>query len=111
MDNDVFKGWTREQLDRFFEEAEFAHYRQLPTGEWVGVTKLLFTWSVCADVTPEQPFTYRWCFEKHTDAMHFYENMEEYDEIPERIDSLKGHRFTRKPLLEKDLRDVWHKPT
>ena len=39
------------------------------------------------------PYAYRWCFTDRSEAMYFLDTIEEFDEIPTRTQSLRGHRF------------------
>lgn len=80
----------------------YTEVRQLEEGDWVGILPLIFTTSVCCGIDLYSPFKYRWCFEDKKEAMLFYNSMVEFDEIPVHRTSLKGHRFTTKPLLELD---------
>ena len=101
MNRNSFDGWTEEQVHSFLRENNFLAFRQLPNGEWIGMMRLMFTMSVCMDITPMSPYAYRWCFEDPMEAIGFYENATEFDEVPapEKRKSLKGHRYARKPLL------------
>lgn len=97
-----FEGWTKEEVESFMLSNGFITYRQLETGEWIGILPLMFTTSVCMDVTPISAFAYRWCFADAQEAIEFFKSAVEYDEIPapEKRTSLKGHRYGRKgPLL------------
>ncbi len=96
-----FDDWTEEEVHAFLRENTFVAFRQLPSGEWIGILPLLFTTSVCMDITPISSYSYRWCFEDPMEALDFYTNAQEYDEVPapEKRKSLKGHRYARKPLL------------
>lgn len=97
--NNAFQGMTTEQVQQFLRENQFELFRQLETGEWVGVMRLAFTWSVCMDIGPISPFIYRWCFQDIAEALYFYEHAKEFDEIPTKINSLKGHRYAREPRI------------
>lgn len=99
----AFEGMSQAQIDEFLRSNLFIAWRQLPGGEWIGLYPLAFTMSVCMDITKHQAYAYRWCFEDPAEAIYFYENAKEYDEIPTRRESLKGHRYGRTPkLLEFD---------
>ena len=99
MRHDSFDDWSDQDLNQFMQENGFLAWRRLATGEVVALLKLMFTLSVCCDVTPSRVFQYRWCFEDPSEAMHFYSNIQEFDEIPTIRSSLKGHRYLSKPLL------------
>lgn len=86
-------GWTTEQVEDFLRSNEFVVFRQLETGEWIGILKLAFTWSVCMDIGEVRAFTYRWCFEDANEAFLFYTTAVDFDEVPESRVSLKGHRW------------------
>lgn len=88
-----FEDWSEKEVHSFLSENMFLAYRQLPTGEWIGMLRLAFTTSVCMDITPMSPFSYRWCFADPAEAFHFYETAVEYDEVPKMRTSLKGHRY------------------
>lgn len=101
----AFEGMTKEQIDQFFKENLFIAWRQLPGGEWIALFPLMFTLSVCMDVTYSSPYAYRWCFEDPAEAWYFFENATEYDEVPTKRESLRGHRYRTTPkLLEFDER-------
>lgn len=95
-----FDSWTQEEVHAFLLENRFTSFRQLPTGEWIGMLRLMFSMSVCMDITPLSPYTYRWCFADAQEATHFFETAKEFDEVPQIRTSLKGHRYGgRSPLL------------
>lgn len=95
---DSFEGWPEADVLAFMDENLYLMPRQLEGGEWVGMVKLAFTWSICTDVTPGCPFKYRWCFEDKAEALYFLETMQDFDEIPVHKNSLRGHRYTTEPL-------------
>ena len=99
-----FERWPAEERDAFFRDNLYIPPRQLADGDWAGIVRLAFTWSVCMGITPSMPFTYRWCFEDKAEAEFFLATAQDVDEIPVRKTSLKGHRYTsREPLYrEKD---------
>lgn len=100
MSNVQFRGMSDEQVEKYLiNECNFIKVRKLQTGEWIGIFKLIFTTSVCMDIDYFTPYAYRWCFEDKEEAELFFENAKEYDEIPKKRDSLKGHRYNSKPLL------------
>ena len=95
---DTFEGWTDEEIQTFMDEQRLQHWRKLPDGEVVCLQPLMFTLSVCCGVTPHTMYKYRWCFEDPKEAVHFFKTIQEYDEVPERKTSLKGHRYLTAPL-------------
>lgn len=100
---DSFNDWTDEEVQNFLIQNEFTCFRKLNTGEWIGILPLMFTYSVCMDITPLRTFTYRWCFALHSEAQFFFRNAKEFDEVPSERSSLKGHRYITSPLyLEYD---------
>lgn len=100
---DSFDGWEEADVRAFMEENYYLFPRQLEGGEWVGLVRLAYTWSVCCDIRPATPFIYRWCFEDRDEAIYFLESMVDFDEVPEHKTSLRGHRYRTEPLYrEKD---------
>lgn len=101
---DSFDGWEKADVLAFMEENYYLMPRQLEGGEWVAMVRLAYTWSVCSDIRPATPFIYRWCFERKDEAVYFLKHMVDFDEVPERKTSLRGHRYmTEQPLYrEKD---------
>mgnify|MGYP006961050029 CR=1 FL=1 len=101
MSNPQFRGMSDEQVETYLiEECDFIKVRKLESGEWIGILKLMFTTSVCMDIDYMTPYVYRWCFENKEEAEFFFENAKEYDEVPVKRESLKGHRYNRdEPLL------------
>lgn len=99
----MFDRLPPEQIREFLLEQGFLRVRQLEDGSWIGVLRLVFTTSVCMDIDEFSPFRYRWCFADPAEANHFFETAVDYDEVPTKHDSLKGHRYRGEPLLrEKD---------
>lgn len=95
-----FEDWTNDEVHAFLLENNFTAFRQLETGEWIGVMRLMFTMSVCMDITPLSPYAYRWCFADAQEAILFFAEAKEFDEVPSVRTSLKGHRYGgREPLL------------
>lgn len=95
-----FEGWSDEKINTFMQENSFLAWRRLEDGEYIGLIKLLFTMSVCTGIEPNTPYKYRWCFKDAREAINFYGQAKEFDEIPEQRTSLKGHRYLpNKPLL------------
>lgn len=100
---DSFDDWSEEEVRDFMDKNLYTLPRQLPDGEWIALVRLLTTWSVCCGITPWTPFKYRWCFRDKAEALYFLETAQEFDEVPTRKTSLKGHRYTTEPLYtEKD---------
>ena len=98
----TFDGWADKEVEDYLTSNGFKAWRRLQTGEVIGILPLLFTTSVCMDITPISAFAYRWCFADTPEAIEFFKSAVEYDEVPapEKRTSLKGHRYGRKgPLL------------
>ncbi|WP_446914460.1 hypothetical protein, partial [Klebsiella pneumoniae] len=93
----------KNEMRNFLLQQGFLRVRQLADDSWIGVLRLAFTTSVCMDIDEVTPFRYRWCFADPAEAIHFFETAVDYDEVPTKRDSLKGHRYVGEPLLrEKD---------
>ena len=90
---DNFYDWDDDKVITFLNDNCFIHHRKLGDGSWVAIMRLAFTWSVCTDITPMSPYAYRWCFENIDEALYFIDTIKEFDEVPTRRDSLRGHRF------------------
>ena len=89
-----------EEVIKYLTEVEmFSRVRKLEDGSFVGCMKLTYTMSVCCDISPTTPYAYRWCFKDPEEAFYFYDNIKEFDEIPERRQTLQGHRYTRESRL------------
>lgn len=94
-----FDDWSEEEVREFLTQNQFIAFRQLESGEWIGLYQLMFTLSVCMDITPLRSFNYRWCFNDRNEAIYFFDNAKEFDEIPTKRTSLRGHRHNSEPLL------------
>lgn len=89
-----------EEVIKYLTDVEgFSRVRKLEDGSFVGCMKLMYTMSVCTDITSSTPYAYRWCFKDPQEAFYFCDNIKEFDEIPEHRTSLQGHRFAREPRL------------
>lgn len=77
----------------------FKKVRKIKDGSWIGILPLAFTTSVCMDIEEINPFRYRWCFSDPSEANHFFDTADDYDEVPIKRNSLKGHRYRGEPLL------------
>lgn len=95
----TFDDWTDKEIDDYLKLNGFKVWRKLETGEVIGILELMFTTSVCMDVTPITPYAYRWCFADSREADIFFSTAVEFDEVPKIRTSLKGHRYTKAPLL------------
>lgn len=84
---------NNDEFEKFCLENGFSEVRKLESGEWVGLMRLMFTLSVCTGIEEITPFKYRWCFADPSEAKEFYNAIIEYDEIPTKRISLKGHRY------------------
>lgn len=94
----------------FLVSEGYINPKKLQDGEWVAIMPLAFTTSVCCGIEEITPYKYRWCFKDPAEAYHFLDNIKDFDEVPEKRESLKGHRYLRAPLyVEKDARgyDKW----
>ncbi|WP_454889995.1 hypothetical protein [Serratia quinivorans] len=101
--SDSFDGFSDDSVIDFMTANGYTNIRKIHDGTWSGIIRLAFTHSVCMDVSPLTPFRYRWCFEEKAEALYFVENVKEFDEIPERKQSLRGHRYLGVALyVEKD---------
>jgi hypothetical protein len=101
-----FENWPESEVhDYLTTKCGIIHARQLPDGSWAGLMQLLYTLSVCMGISPTDSYQYRWCFEDPAEAVHLYKTAVEFDEIPDRRESLVGHRHsTGTPLyVEFDL--------
>jgi len=93
-----------EEIEAFLKEQSFIAVRKLDDGTWIGMLQLMFTMSVCVGITATQTHTHRWCFGDPIEASIFFGTIEHPRQIPEKRESLKGHRYpSGDPLLiEKD---------
>lgn len=88
-----------EVIDWFIEnEYNPKNVRKLPDGEWILLHRLAYTWSVCCGVEKSTMFKYRWCFADYAEAKLFFDTCQNYDDIPEVKSSLRGHRYSERPL-------------
>lgn len=94
-----FDHWSDEDVIARLAEEKFEQPRKLKDGSWVALYRLAYTWSVCCDITQHSPYAYRWCFKDEQEARYFLETMEEFDDIPVKRESLKGHRYNEEPRL------------
>lgn len=92
-ENLAYPGMNDNQVKDFLLRNYYQHPRKLADGSWVALFPLATTWSICTDITKESPYAYRWCFTDFNEAMYFLDTIEEFDEIPKRTQSLRGHRF------------------
>ena len=90
-----FGNKTDEEVIEWLEQNMFTNLKKLEDGSWVGLTQLLTTMSVCCDITPISPYTYRWCFRNPEEAFAFLEEITEFDQVPTQRKSLVGHRFSQ----------------
>jgi hypothetical protein len=84
----------------YMESEGFTEVRQLEDGSWIGIYPLFTTWSVCLDVTKDTSYGYRWCFKDYDEALYFARTVKEFDEIPVKRESLKGHRYRDDPRIK-----------
>lgn len=90
---DNFYDWDDAKVLAYLEKNAYTDARKLEDGSWVAIHRLLFAWSICTDISPMSPYAYRWCFQDKEEADYFLANIKEFDEVPKRKESLKGHRF------------------
>lgn len=88
-----FNNRSDEEVIEFLLSQNYINPRKLADGSWVALYRLAYTLSVCTDITPMSPYAYRWCFSDPEEAKYFLDTITEFDEIPVRRESLKGHRF------------------
>lgn len=99
MNSVGFGDWSDDQIEDFLKSQSFVVAKKLDSGDWIGIIRLAFTYAVCCGIEKDIAFKYRWCFEGVDEAIHFFENCKEFDEIPKKRNSLKGHRYINSPLL------------
>ncbi|HGH5398728.1 TPA: hypothetical protein ACJI3N_005332 [Raoultella planticola] len=98
-----FSEKTDREIESILLDHGFKIVRKIQDGSWIGILPLAFTTSVCMDIDEFTPFRYRWCFADPAEATYLFDTATEFDEVPVKRDSLKGHRYRSKPLLrEKD---------
>lgn len=97
--SDVWDKPDEEVIKYLTDEEHFIKVRKLEDGSFVGCMKLMYTMSVCIDITPTTPYAYRWCFKDPEEAFYFCDNIKEFDEIPVKRLSLQGHRFALESRL------------
>ncbi|MBC6444651.1 MAG: hypothetical protein GDA50_04355 [Alphaproteobacteria bacterium GM202ARS2] len=59
----------------------YSQPRQLPTGEWACIGRMLFTWALVIGVT-EQSTDRRYCYEREQDARSALETWDGIDDPP-----------------------------
>lgn len=99
LNNIEFPNMTDAEVCQFLSENKFIKMRKLEDGEWIGMIRLAFTWAVCCGISKCSTHKYRWCFEDKNEAILFFYQCKDYDDIPEQRNSLKGHRYHDKPLI------------
>lgn len=97
--NHELNGMTDVEVENFLKYNQFIKFRKLQDGEWIGMLQLAFTMSVCCGITLHDCFKYRWCFENPDEALEFFNACQNYDDIPAKRESLKGHRYLTKPRI------------
>lgn len=101
-----FPGRSDKEVETFLlapDQCNFIKVRKLDDGEWIGLYKLAYTWSVCCGIGEITSFKYRWCFEDREEAEYMLATLESYDDPPheDHRHSLRGHRYWgREPLLK-----------
>lgn len=94
-----FQDYTNEEILTFLEEKHYLTPRQLSDGSWCAIFPLFRTWAVCTDITKNNPYAYRWCFEIEEDAKMFLAELECFDDVPKNTSSLRGHRYHDLPRM------------
>lgn len=94
-----FSSMTDDEVSKWLIENGITKFRKLKDGEWICLYKLMFTMSVCCGVDMGSMYKYRWCFADHKEAEKFFNECENYDDIPSSRKSLKGHRYLDKPRI------------
>lgn len=90
--NDLYNV-NEDDFKAFLAKEGYTVFKKLPDGEWVAIMPLAFSTSVCCGIDYISPFKYRWCFKKPSDAVDFYNELKEFDEIPDNQEGLVGHRY------------------
>lgn len=99
--NHEFNGMTDDEVSQWLQSHGYSpsHFRKLDDGEWILLHQLAFTLSVCCGVGKINMFKYRWCFADENEALEFFNTCQNYDDIPAKRESLKGHRYLTKPRI------------
>lgn len=87
-------GIKDESFIDFLTEQGYIAPKQLQDGEWVAIYPLAFSTSVCSGIDVVTAFKYRWCFARKEDAQAFFDSMVDFDDIPDNLEALVGHRYT-----------------
>lgn len=85
------------EFKNFLLDQGFLSPRRLDDGEWVAMLPLMFTMSVCCGIGEHHTYRYRWCFGDREEAELFLAELVDFDDIPTKKDSLKGHRYLTTP--------------
>lgn len=85
------------EFKNFLLDQGFLSPRRLEDGEWVAMLPLMFTMSVCCGIGEHHTYRYRWCFGDREEAELFLAELVDFDDIPTKKDSLKGHRYLTTP--------------
>ena len=96
-----FDGMTDDEVGQWLQKKGYnpAHFRKLADGEWILLHQLAYTLSVCCGVGKVNMFKYRRCFENPAEAIEFFNTCQNYDDIPQKRESLRGHRYLDKPRI------------
>lgn len=96
-----FYGMTDDEVSQWLQNQGYdpSHFRKLDDGEWILLHQLMYTLSVCCGVGKVGMYKYRWCFENPAEAIEFFHACKNYDDIPEKRESLRGHRYLDKPRI------------
>lgn len=95
----TFAGASDKEIISWLEGNHYISPRKLDDGSWVALHRLMYTWSVCVDMDEVTAYRYRWCFDDLIEATHFLSTIKDFDEVPVKRKSLKGHRYSGEPLL------------
>ncbi|HBQ3191054.1 TPA: hypothetical protein L7W01_005365 [Klebsiella variicola subsp. variicola] len=95
-----FSEKTDREIESILLDHGFKKVRKIKDGCWIGILPLAFTTSVCMDIDEITPFRYRWCFADPSEADFLFTTANEFDEVPVKRNSLKGHRYRDEPLLQ-----------
>lgn len=65
----------------YIESLGYLHVQQLPNGNWIGITPLLFTFGVCYPIH-ERGYERRWCYELLDEALIAIKEWDGNGEMP-----------------------------
>lgn len=91
--NDLY-GMSDKEFCTFLTNQDYISPKKLSDGEWAAICPLAYSTSVCCGMDVVTAYKYRWCFAKKEDAQAFFDSLQSFDDIPENLDLLVGHRYT-----------------